>query len=327
MSQDETEGHGEGDNPTARGVTTNSFDKRITPARTDVAADYLRGKVEAARFAGGMAHQVTASVLPIRREPKDDGAQETQSLFGEIFTVYDEEDGWAWGQAAFDGYVGYVDASGLSAPVDVPTHRVAALRSYRFPEPDLKVAPLGLVSMNAKLTATEESEDGKWVRDSRGGWLYADHLAGMADAARDPVAVMEACLGAPYFWGGRESLGLDCSGLIQNGYELAGVNAPRDADMQEVFFSAPGRGEVIWDGEGDWQSVPLQRGDLVYWAGHTGVMLDGATLLHANATHMAVTKDDLAAMVRHLDRNKDNPVTRLVRPNAPESIRQERTPL
>lgn len=311
-----------------------AFAARLTPARPDIAAAYLKGRVTAERYVQGTDHQVTAAVLPIRRAPEDDGNQETQALFGEVFTVYDEADGWGWGQAAFDGYVGYVPMAGLSAPLGVPTHRVRALRSYRFPEPDLKSAPLGLLSMNAKLKITEASDDGKWRREARGGWVFGDHLIGLGDRLADPVAVMEAFLGAPYFWGGRESLGLDCSGLIQNGYEAAGLPIPRDADMQEVYLCAPGRGEAIWtryaeedaDSQDDdtWRALPLQRGDLVYWRGHTGVMVDGTVMLHANATHMAVTRDPLTEMVAHLNRKKDNPVTRIVRPRPVGETRRDR---
>ena len=312
----ESGGQGESENPTARGVVGGTFDKRLTPARDDVAADWLEGRVTASAYVRGEDRQVTAPVLPIRRTPEPGGAQETQALFGEVFTVYDEAGGWAWGQARIDGYVGYVEAGGLSAPVEVPTHRVTALRSYRFPEPDLKSAPIGLLSMNAKLAVTGESEDGKWLSEARGGWVFGGHAAPLSRAAEDPVAVMEAYLGAPYFWGGRESLGLDCSGIVQNGYEAAGLVPPRDADMQELWFSAPDRGETLWQTEegGDWKAVPLRRGDLVYWAGHTGVMADGRRLLHANATSMAVTCDDLEGFADHLMAEKDNPVTRLVRP-------------
>ena len=311
----------------APGERPGPFSARLTPARPDLAASYLEGRVEAERFVPGEAGQVTASVLPLRREPRADAMQETQALFGEVFTVYEERDGWAWGQCAFDAYVGYVEARHLAEPTGVPTHRVRALRSFRFPAPDLKAAPLGLLSMNSKLTVTEASEDGKYVREARGGWLFADHLIGMGDRAADPVAVMEAFLGAPYFWGGRESLGLDCSGLIQNGYEAAGLPVPRDADMQEAYLSAPGRGEAIWtrgNGEGEWRDVPLARGDLIYWRGHTGVMVDERVMLHANATHMAVTRDDLAEMAAHLDRDKDNPLTRIVRPLPVGEMRVDR---
>ena len=319
----ESAGQGEAENPTPEGTVDGVFDKRLTPARGDVAAAYLEGRVEAERYAAGTAYQVTASVLPVRRAPKADGAQETQALFGEVFTVYDEADGWGWGQAAIDDYVGYVAMEGLAAPVDVPTHRVAALRTYRYPEPDLKAAPLGLLSMNAKLSATGRSEDGKWLSESRGGWVFGGHAAPMDAAAREPVAVMEAFLGAPYFWGGRESLGLDCSGLIQLGYELAGIVPPRDADMQELWFRAPGRGETLWQSgdAGDWRDVALRRGDLVYWPGHTGVMTDPEHMLHANATSMAVTRDALVPFAWHLAEDEDTPVTHLVRPAPVDRMR------
>ncbi|MBB4657949.1 C40 family peptidase [Parvularcula dongshanensis] len=315
--------------PGAPGTRPDPFSARLTPARPDVAADYLRGKVEADRFVRGEGRQVTAAAAAIRREPRADAMQETQILFGEVFTVYDEADGWAWGQAALDGYVGYVEAADLSARIDTPTHRVAALRTLRFPRADLKAPPLCLLSMNAKLTVTDRSEDGKYLRDSRGGWVFADHLLELGRALTDPVAAAERFMGAPYFWGGRESLGLDCSGLIQNAYEVAGVVVPRDADMQEVFLSAPERGEELWQRRsgGDWQGVALRRGDLVYWVGHTGIMVDEARLLHANATHMAVTIDPLLAMAEHLNRAKDNPVTRIVRPKAPADMLIERTGL
>ena len=299
------------------------FSARLTPARADVAAEYLRGKVVAERFTIGESRQVTAAVLPIRRTPEPDGMQETQALFGEAFTVYDEQGGWAWGQANIDGYVGYVLAEGLSAPVDVPTHRVTALRTYRFPEPDLKSAPLCLISMNSKLTVRGEAVEGKWLPDSRGGYVFAAHVAPMPDAVADPVAAAEAYVGAPYLWGGRESLGLDCSALIQNAYEAAGVLLPRDADMQEAHFCAPGRSEEIWvrkSEDDDWRGLALRRGDLVYWRGHTGLMTDEDTLLHANATHMAVTRDPILAITAHLD-EQGTAVTRIVRPRDARALR------
>ncbi|WP_031554687.1 C40 family peptidase [Parvularcula oceani] len=298
--------------------------KRLLPARSDLAAEHLRGRVEAARFAEGRRRRVAQPALSIRREPRDGAGQETQALFGEGFTVYEETGGWAWGQAEFDGYVGYVRAEGLAEPKDAPTHRVAALRTYRYPKPDLKAPPLGLVSMNAKVAPGEPSEDGKFVSDGEGGWVVAAHLVPLAEGGEDPAAVAERFLGTPYFWGGRESLGLDCSGLIQNAYEACGVCVPRDADLQEAFFSRADHGEIVWErenAEARFTAAALRRGDLVYWRGHTGVMLDGQRLLHANATHMAVSVDDLRDVAAHLERDEDLPVTRIVRPTPISALR------
>jgi len=258
------------------------FDPRLTPARADLAAKRLEGAVTAERFVEGVAYQVSAGVAPIRRAPLGDAMQETQLLFGETFTVYEEKDGWGWGQSDVDGYVGYVAMEALSAPPLAPTHRVAALRTYVFSRADLKSAPLFLLSLNAKVSA--EGREGRYVKIARAGWVAEQHLAPLDQPAADWVAVAERFLGAPYFWGGKESLGLDCSGLIQTAMHAAGLPCPRDADMQE---RALGEARPL-DLEG------LQRGDLIFWKGHVGVMLDAVRLLHANAFHMQTAIEPVA---------------------------------
>lgn len=257
------------------------FDPRTTPARPDVAAKFLEGKVEAARFVDGVMKQVNAAALALRRRPAPEAIQENQLLFGETFTVYDEAEGWAWGQAGLDDYVGYARAEGFSADVIAPTHRVTALRTYVFSQPAAKAPPLMLLSMNARVS--ERGREGGFIAIARGGYVFADHLAPLAAAAPDWVAQAERFIGAPYLWGGRESLGLDCSGLIQTALAAAGVRAPRDADMMERALGAP-----VAD------RADLKRGDLVFWAGHVGVMIDSQRLLHANSYHMATEIEPLA---------------------------------
>lgn len=257
------------------------MDKRTTPARPDLAARHLQGLVQAERFAEGVDYQCSAGVAPIRRAPAGDAMQEDQLLFGEVFTVYEEREGWGWGQSGRDQYVGYVEMEALSAPLLAPTHRIRALRTYCFSQPDLKSAPLFLLSMNAKVTAQEQRD--RYVKIARAGWVFEGHLAALHEHAPDWVAEAERFLGAPYFWGGRESLGLDCSGLVQSALEAAGVLAPRDADMQEAL------GEAL-----PLRLEGLRRGDLVFWKGHVGIMLDGERLLHANAHHMATAVEPLA---------------------------------
>ena len=280
------------------------MDKRLTPARGDVAAASLKGAVEADRFVDGTLMQVSAPVAPIRRTPAEDGPQETQALYGETFTVYDEADGWCWGQSGFDNYVGYVASEALSAPVDAASHRVTALRTYLYPEPDLKSAPLALISMNAKLAIADPAPTEKFWRTARGGYVYRGHVSPMGEVAPDFVAVAEMFLGAPYFWGGRESLGLDCSALVQNALERAGVRCLRDTDMQVASL-----GETA---PGAWPDVILQRGDLIFWKGHVAIMLDGERMIHANATHMEVSIDDARAFAARIS-DTDGPVTRVAR--------------
>jgi cell wall-associated NlpC family hydrolase len=261
-----------------------SFDRRLTPARPDVAAKHLEGKVESARFVEGGEKQVAVASAALRRSPAPDAMQETQLLFGETFVVYDEADGWAWGQAALDEYVGYVEARALVAPAFAPTHRVSALRTYVFAKADLKTAPLMLLSMNARVTEVARGE--RFVEIARGGFVFAEHLAPLTSRSRDWVAEAEKFLGAPYFWGGRESLGLDCSGLVQTALAAGGVLAPRDTDMMERALGHDINVSADLSG--------LRRGDLVFWPGHMGVMLDEKRLLHANAHHMQTAIEPLS---------------------------------
>lgn len=268
------------------------FDPRITPARGDIAAAHLQGRVTADRFVTGTAYQVSAGVAPIRAAPAGDAEQWSQALGGESFTVYDERDSFGWGQHDFDGYVGWVDMAALSAPVLPVTHRVTALRTYVFSEPRIKSAPVFLLSRNALVCA--EGEEGRFVKAARAGWIVKDHLAAPDVHATDPAAVAETFLGAPYQWGGKESLGLDCSGLTQMAYAACGERLPRDSDMQRAVGAAV-------DGA-------YRRGDIICWKGHVGMMLDETRLIHATAHWMSTVIEPLADVCARHEAGDTGPI-------------------
>jgi cell wall-associated NlpC family hydrolase len=258
-------------------------DPRLHAYRADLAADRLRGLVEAERFVAGEPRQVVAASLPLRREPRPASTLDTEVLKGETVTLYAEGEGWAWVQIDRDRYVGYVPSDGLSPKIAVPTHRIAALRSYVYSEPDGKSAALEMLSMNARVTA--RAEEGRFLALDGGGYVVAHHTLPVGKTAEDPVAIAEAFIGTPYLWGGRTSIGLDCSGLVQLAAEAAGLSAPRDADMQAAELGEP----VSWR-----EVAELGRGDLVFWDGHVGIATSSTHLLHANAHHMAVALEPFA---------------------------------
>jgi len=260
-----------------------TYDPRNTLAREDLAAESLEGIVRAARFVRPEAMQCVAASAAIRRDASEASEQMDQILFGEVFEVAERRDGWLWGQARRDGYVGWLRKDALAEPVIAPTHRIAALRTYAHPEPDMKTGPGLLLTMNALVTV--EATDGKFVRLARAGWVAQSHLGDLLTFEDDMAGVAELYLGAPYQWGGRESLGLDCSGLVQQALLACGKGCPRDADMQEAEL-----GEVI--GEAD-----VARGDLVFWKDHVGILLDRDRLIHANGFHMAVAVEPLSEAV------------------------------
>ena len=255
-------------------------DPRRHAYRADLAAEPLCGLVEAERFAAGKRRQVAAPSLPLRRKPRADSTLDTEALHGETVIVYEEREGWAWCQLEHDAYVGYMPSDGLIAVGVPPTHRVGALRTYVFPEPDSKAPPLAMLSLNAGVTVAERY--GHYLRTATGGFVYASHVVPVGEYAEDFVAVAEAFLGAPYLWGGRTSVGLDCSGLVQLAAAASGLNVPRDADMQEAEAGEP----VDWR-----EGKALRRGDLVFWEGHVGIMTSAQEFLHANTYHMAVARE------------------------------------
>ena len=190
------------------------FDRRVTPVRPDLAAAELSGLVEAPRFIEGRPMQVTEASAPLRREPATVAPLETEALFGEWVTVYDESEGWGWVQLERDRYVGYLPLIALG-PRTEPTHRVAALRTHAYPGPSIKLGPLMALSLGARTTIVREAGDFAVTAD--GLHLWARHLAEVGSSEADFVAVAERFLNAPYLWGGRTSEGIDCSGLVQAG--------------------------------------------------------------------------------------------------------------
>jgi cell wall-associated NlpC family hydrolase len=278
-------------------------DPRRHAYRASLAAESLRGRVEAPRYVEGVRRQVEASSLPLRREPRFDAIFDSEALFGETLTLFDESEGWAWVQLARDGYVGYLPSEGLTSAVTTPTHRVAALRTYVYASPDIKTPPLALLSLNALLSGA--GEEGRFLALQSGGFVIAEHVRKLDEPSRDFVDVALGFRGTPYLWGGRTSLGVDCSGLVQLASEAAGLSCPRDADMQA---NEVGR-------QLDWQGPDaLARGDLVFWDGHVGIMTGAHDLVHASAYQMMVVEEPLAEARARIASSKGGEITGVRRP-------------
>jgi len=267
------------------------FDPRTTPARPDLAARHLQGKLEAARFVDGERYQVVDAQAPVRRAPAPDAALETEALMGEHVMIYEmTEEGLAWGQLESDGYVGWLPANSLSLPGPAPTHRVSALRTLLFPGPSIKLPPLCAPPLGARLAI--EREQDRLAVTAAGGFVPANHLVPLQRFEADFVAVAERFCGAPYLWGGKTSLGLDCSALVQVALQACGVAAPRDADLQERALG------IAIDPDAALRN--LRRGDLLFWPGHVAIARERDTLVHANAFHMMVAIEPAAEAIARI---------------------------
>ncbi len=268
-------------------------DPRCHAYRPDLASEDLREVVEAERYTVGEAAHVTRASLTLRAEPKPGSPIVNEALFGESLRVFDQANGWAWVQLNADGYVGYVPADALSRAPLQPTHHVRALGTFVFCAPDVKAPPIMHLSLNSRLSIVETKNN--FCRTAQGGYVAARHVVPLNRYARDFVEVAERFIGTPYLWGGRTRIGIDCSGLVQMALLAAGLNSPRDSDMQQA---ALGTTVLVPDNlEG------LLRGDLIFWDGHVGMMIDGIMFLHANAHHMAVTVETLPEAVARIERS------------------------
>jgi cell wall-associated NlpC family hydrolase len=281
--------------PTRIIMTATALDPRLNAYLPGLADSRLRGRVTAERFVDGTLRRTIATSAPLRRQPDTAAPYDSELLAGEGFLVFAEGgDGWSWGQCETDGYVGFVSSDLLGPAEPAPTHRVVALRTFIYPGPDVKLPPTAALSLGSRLALGEavETRGTRFLRLVGGGVVVASHVAPL-DAAPEPdfVAVAERFLNVPYLWGGRTSLGLDCSALVQVSLMAAGVTAPRDSDLQQLSL---GRALNL-DEDGS-----FRRGDLAFWPGHVAILAGPDTIVHASGHHMAVVAEPLADAVARI---------------------------
>lgn len=273
------------------------MDRRITPANSRVAAEELRGQVEAGRFTEGTPMRVTAPVADILAAP--DGARDRQILMGQAVRVFEMQGGYAYLQSLRDGYCGYVDESALGADFET-THWVTVPASHLYTQADFKSQDHALLSLGAELRIVETSD--KYGKTHDGFWVPLQHIAPLDFRFEDPATVAESLLGTDYLWGGNSRSGLDCSALVQAAFQACGVTIPGDSDLQEKGL-APGK---------PMGNTPM-RNDLMFWKGHVALVLDAETLIHANAGAMAVVREGIEDAIARIEAQGDGPVTSRIR--------------
>lgn len=237
-----------------------AIDRRFNLTRPDLAGQTLTPVLQA----------VAVDQTPLCQKPG--GPLDDILLRGEAFEVHHTANGWAWGQAQVDHYVGYVRADALAPAATPSTHAITALCSHLYTQAYIKSPTVGQLFLGSPITVTGEAES---FLETPTGFVHKQHVA---SPQTDFVCVAQQFEGAPYLWGGRSVAGIDCSGLVQMALRAVGIQAPRDSDLQAHL--------------GTTVETPA-RGDLVFWKGHVGIMVDTTHILHANAHHMSVQTETL----------------------------------
>ncbi|MEL6597559.1 MAG: NlpC/P60 family protein [Pseudomonadota bacterium] len=267
-------------------------DRRLTPANERVAAAHLQGQVEALSYVEGAARQLAAPFADLNRAPK--GRRDRQLQRGDAVTVFEDREGSAFVQSVKDGYVGYLASDSLTDP-SAPNYRVAVRSTHVYAMPNFKSDDLMALGFGAKLRVLYEE---KTFFAVEGGFVPKPHLRPLEQPFKDPVTLAQLHFGSPYLWGGNTVWGLDCSGLVQAALHACDIACPGDSDMQQ---------EAVGDALPD--DAPLQRGDLIFWQGHVGMMVDAETMIHANAHHMAVAYEPIKTAIARIQAQGDGPVT------------------
>ena len=267
-----------------------SLDPRTHVFRSDLADLTLRDQVKAEVYVEPVMRQCLRGVLPMLGTPSPDARLISQVRYGEFLDVFEmRDDGFAWVQNRSDRYVGYIPIEcPLGDKIAMRSNRVMALRTYVYPEPDMKVPPIDELTLGSFVSIN--SQQGKFLELLSGGFVFAGHVAATEFAQdRDYVYTAGRMLHTPYLWGGRTPKGIDCSGFVQLVLELAGYEVPRDCDQQQAAFGQPL--------DCHWRDRAWQRGDVVFFPGHAGIMTGTDHIIHANAHTMDVTVEPLADLV------------------------------
>ena len=238
----------------------------------------------------------------MKSEPTEISTLETECLFGETVEILDESSDWVYCKLNTDNYHGWVKKEGLGKTKN-PTHRVITNRSFVYADKNPKSNCLLYLPLGAQLVI--DNIQSEWAEISfcknkiQVGYVPSKHIVSLDHRVKDWVAIAELSIGTPYKWGGRDTIGIDCSALLQLSYQTYGEDIPRNTSQQVKL-----KKKHIRDVD------DLKRGCVVFWKGHVGIMIDKFNCIHANAFHMQTKIEPLNQIINRI--SKDFDITKMM---------------
>lgn len=218
---------------------------------------------------------------------------ETECLFGETIEILDQKHEWVYCKLVTDNYCGWLKKNSLGK-LKLTTHRIINKRTFIYRYPDAKSLVLTYLPMGSRITV-EEMNFG-WAETSflinnklKIGYVPSTHIVDVTNKVKDWVSQAQQLEGVPYKWGGRDTIGIDCSALLQLSYQTYGQLIPRNTAQQVNL-----KKRTIKNME------DLKRGCVVFWKGHVGIMIDSLNCIHSNAYHMKTTTEPLVEINRRM---------------------------
>lgn len=236
---------------------------------------------------------IIKSSTGMKSKPSENSSLETECLFGETVEVLDDNLDWFYCRLVTDNYYGWIKKSSTGKFIKA-THRVLNIRTFIYKRADVKSEIILYLPMGANLVVKEINSN--WAETYflinntiKVGYVPIKHIVNLNHKVSDWVKVAEGLEGTPYKWGGRDTLGIDCSALLQLSFQTYGQVIPRNTSDQ-VNLEKPNISELN----------NLRRGCVIFWEGHVGIMIDKVNCIHANAFHMKTKIEPLSNIVKRM---------------------------
>ena len=238
---------------------------------------------------------ITSNIcIPIRKGPDQRNEMTSQLLFGEIFKVIQTTGGWHKIQSETDGYLGWIMDSTFQAISEEEYNVYLSSEKYILRSLTKAVSedksnhlflPPGSVILNQNI-------ENRKIKVGLNNYILDNIVIEKPSATREAILkTAHYFIDAPYIWGGRSLLGIDCSGLSQLSYLINGIRIKRDASQQaeegtQVFFLNESK-------PGDLAFFDNDQGAIT----HVGILLGENKIIHASG-RVRIDKIDYQGIIR-----------------------------